>query len=202
MKNSKKDLILIGGGGHCVSVIDVIEQQGLFNIKGILDSNSKNKNILGYPILGGDDLIPKLVNKNTFFLITVGQIKSSKIRRKIAQNLKRNSAKLATLISSYSYVSKHSSIGEGTVIMNGAIVNANTKIGINCIINTKSNIEHDVSIGDFCHISTGAIVNGNSIIGKDTFVGSNSTISNNIYLKDNSIISAGEFIKFSSIPKP
>ena len=201
MNNSKKNLILIGGGGHCVSVIDVIEQQGLFNIKVILDSNSKNKNILGYPILGGDDLISKLVNKNTFFLITVGQIKSSKIREKIAKNLKRNNAKLATVVSSRSYVSKHSFIGEGTIIMNGAIVNANAKVGTNCILNTKSNIEHDVSVGDFCHISTGAIVNGNSRIGKGTFIGSNSTISNNIHLEDNSIISAGKFIKFSSIPK-
>jgi sugar O-acyltransferase (sialic acid O-acetyltransferase NeuD family) len=201
MKNSKKDLILIGGGGHCVSVIDVIEQQDLFNIIGVLDSNSKNKNILGYPILGGDNLIPEFVNKNTFFLITVGQIKSSRIRQTISEDLKKNNGKLATIVSHHSYVSKHSSIGEGTIIMNGSIVNANVKIGKNCIINTKSNLEHGVSVGDFCHISTGAIVNGDSIIGKGTFIGSNSTISNNIHLEDNSIISAGKFIKFSSIPK-
>ena len=195
MNNSKKNLILIGGGGHCVSVIDVIEQQGLFNIKGILDSNSKNKNILGYPILGGDDLISKLVNKNTFFLITVGQIKSSKIREKIAKNLKRNNAKLATVVSSHSYVSKHSFIGEGTIIMNGAIVNANAKVGTNCILNTKSNIEHDVSVGDFCHISTCAVVNGDSVIGKGTFIGSNATVSNGITIEENSVISAGKFVK-------
>ncbi len=67
--------------------------------------------------------------------------------------------------------------------MNHAVVNAKSKIGKNCIINTKSNIEHGVSIGDFCHISTCAVVNGDSVVGKGSFIGSNATISNNIQLK-------------------
>ena len=53
--------------------------------------------------------------------------------------------------------------------MNHAVVNAKSKIGKNCIINTKSNIEHGVSIGDFCHISTCAVVNGDSIVGMDFY---------------------------------
>ena len=79
--------------------------------------------------------------------------------------------------------------------MNHAVVNANSSIGKNCIINTKSNIEHGVSIGDFCHISTCSVINGDSVVGSGTFVGSNATISNGIILKDNSVISAGKFVK-------
>ena len=195
MSEIKPNLVLIGGGGHCISVIDIIEHENKFNILGILDSNTRENNILGYKILGGDNLIPKLVNENTYFLITVGQIKSFSIRKKIAKILIENNAKLATLISTLAYVSKHATIGEGSIIMNGAVVNAMSTIGKNCIINTKSNIEHGVSIGDFCHISTSAVVNGDSIIGKGSFIGSNATISNNISVKENSIISAGKFIK-------
>ena len=195
MSETKPNLVLIGGGGHCVSVIDVIENGNKFNILGILDSNSKEDNLLGYKILGDDNLIPELVNENTYFLITVGQIKSYSIRRNIAKILSENNAKLATVISPLAYVSKHAQIEEGAVIMNHAVVNAKSKIGKNCIINTMSNIEHGVSIGDFCHISTCAVVNGKSVIGYGTFIGSNATISNNILIKENSIISAGKFIK-------
>ena len=195
MSEIKPNLVLIGGGGHCVSVIDIIENGNEFSILGILDSNIIENNILGYKILGGDDLIPELVNENTYFLITVGQIKSYSIRKKISKILIENNAKLATVISSLAYVSKHASIEEGTVIMNHAVVNAKSKIGKNCIINTMSNIEHGVLIGDFCHISTCAVVNGESVIGYGTFIGSNATISNNISIKENSIISAGKFIK-------
>ncbi|MDA7813055.1 NeuD/PglB/VioB family sugar acetyltransferase [Flavobacteriaceae bacterium] len=195
MVEIKKNIVLVGGGGHCISVIDIIENGNEFNILGILDSNIRENNILGYKVLGNDNLIPELVNENTYFLITVGQIKSYSIRKNIAKTLRENNAKLATVISSLAYVSKHAHIEEGTVIMNHAIVNANSKIGKNCIINTKSNLEHGVSIGDFCHISTSAVVNGDSVIGKGSFIGSNATISNNISIKENSIISAGKFIK-------
>ena len=195
MSEIKPNLVLIGGGGHCISVIDIIENGNEFNILGILDSNIIENNILGYKILGGDDLIPELVNENTYFLITVGQIKSYSIRKKISKILIENNAKLATVISSLAYVSKHAYIEEGTIIMNHAAVNAKSTIGKNCIINTKSNVEHGVSIGDFCHISTCAVVNGDSVIGKGSFIGSNATISNGISIKENSIISAGKFIE-------
>ena len=195
MSETKPNLVLIGGGGHCVSVIDIIENENKFNILGILDSNIIENNILGYKILGDDNIIPELVNENTYFLITVGQIKNYTVRKNIAKKLTKNKAKLATIISTLAYVSRHAIIGEGSIIMNGAVVNAKTTIGKNCIINTKSNIEHGVSIGDFCHISTCAVVNGDSIIGNGTFIGSNATISNDVSIKENSVISAGKFIK-------
>jgi len=195
MHQSKKNIILVGGGGHCISVIDIIENEGEYNILGILDSNIKENNVLGYKILGDDNLIPELVNENTYFLITVGQINNSSIRKKIAKTLAKNNAKLGTVISPLSYVSKHAHIEEGSVIMNHAVINAKAKIGKNCIINTKCNIEHGVSVGEFCHVSTCAVVNGDSIIEKGSFIGSNATISNGILIKENSIISAGKFIK-------
>ena len=129
MNNSKPNIILIGAGGHCVSVIDVIEQENKYNILGILDSKKNQDNVLGYPVLGGDELIPNLVNDNNYFLIAVGQIKSYSIRQNIADNLKINKAKLAIVVSPLAYVSKHASIQNGSIIMNGATVNAKSKIG-------------------------------------------------------------------------
>ena len=82
MKNIKKNIVLIGGGGHCLSVIDIIENGDQHNILGILDSNIGQNNILGYPVLGDDRQIPQLVNDDTYFLITVGQIKSYLTRKK------------------------------------------------------------------------------------------------------------------------
>ena len=193
-KNNKPNIILIGGGGHCLSVIDVVEQEDKYNIKGILDDTKKG-DVLGYPILGNRDLVRELSTEEVFFLITIGQIKSSSTREDIALLLDSCKANLATVISPLAYVSKHATIGEGSVIMHNAIINAKAKVGKHCIINTKANIEHNVQIGDFCHISTCATVNGDTIVGKRTFIGSNATISNNITIVEKSIISAGNFIK-------
>ena len=178
-ENNKPDIILIGGGGHCLSVIDVVEQEDKYNIKGILD-DTKEGDVLGYPILGTRDLVKELSIEGVFFLITVGQIKSSFAREDIALLLDSCKAKLAT---------------EGTVIMHNAIINAKAKVGKHCIINTKANIEHNVQIGDFCHISTCAVINGDAIVSGRTFIGSNATISNGITIAEKSIINAGNFIK-------
>ena len=192
---NKPKLILLGGGGHCLSVIDVIERENKYFIKGILDPSIKDNNILGYPVLGGDDKIPSLIDENVFFLITVGQIKNFSIRKRLALNLEKGKANLAKVISPLAYVSSHAKIKEGTVIMHQAFVNAGAEIGKYCIINTKANIEHGVKVEDFCHISTNAIVNGDSIVKRGTFIGSNATISNSITIEENSIISAGKFVR-------
>lgn len=191
----KPEIVLIGGGGHCQSVIDVIECQNKYSIKGILEANKTTEEVLGYTVLGTDDLIADLVEENVYFIITVGQIKSYSIREKISKIITDANGELATVISPRAYVSKHSKVEAGTVIMHDVVVNVGATIGKNCIINTKSNIEHDAIIEDYCHISTCGVVNGNSIIKRGTFIGSNATISNGITVNENSIISAGEFIK-------
>ncbi len=195
MSANKPNIVLIGGGGHCVSAIDVIEQENKYCIKGILEPNTKEKSVLGYPILGDDDLIPSLVDSETYFLITVGQIKSYAIRKKLANILEQCEAQLATVISPFAYVSKHSVVEAGTIIMHHAYVNAQSVIGRHCIINTKANIEHGAKIQDFCHISTCAVVNGDSVVEQGCFIGSNATISNGIVVEKDSIISANRFIK-------
>ncbi len=174
-----KRIIIIGGGGHCKSVIDVAEQCG-YEIIGIIDRiENVGKIVLGYPIIGIDDDIPSFVNKGEF-IIAIGQIENNKSRKRIAQIISNSNGKLATLVAKDAYVSKYAQIGEGSVVMHNAFVNAGAQIGQNCIINTNSIIEHDVKVGNFCHISTGTIVNGEGQIGDDCFLGSNSVINQNV----------------------
>ena len=196
MRIEKPNIILVGGGGHCVSVIDVIEQQGKYNIKGIIDIKENiGKNVLGYKIIATDDDLEKLYLTCPNAIISVGQIKSNVLRVHLFQKLKTIGYHLPVVISPLAYVSKYALIGEGSIIMHQVLVNAGVKIGKNCIINTKANIEHGVQIEDFCHISTGTIVNGDCIVSRETFIGSNATISNGVTIPPNSIISAGEFVK-------
>lgn len=189
-----KNLILLGGGGHCKSVIDVAESAG-YTILGILDKPEEvGKKVLSYQVIGTDDDIDKYVDKAEF-VITVGQIKSSTVRRQIAERVEKAGGRFSTIIAPDAVVSKYATIGQGTVILHHCVVNADARIGSNCIINTMVNIEHDVEIGDFCHISTGTMVNGTVKIGSDTFVGSGSIIYNNIEIPGCSIIPAGTTVR-------
>ena len=192
----KEPIILIGGGGHCKSVIDVIEQQGKYEITGIIDVYEKlNHEVLSYRIIGQDKDLPELVKKYNNFHITIGQLRNPEPRIKLYNELKKLNANLPVIVSPLAYVSRHSVIEKGTVVMHFAVVNAGAKIGANCIINTRALIEHDAIIGNHCHISTGAIVNGGVQVGKNTFYGSDAVSKEYIKIPDNSFIKANSIVK-------
>lgn len=190
----QKNLILVGGGGHCKSVIDVAESAG-YKILGILDMPEEvGKQVLDYKVIGTDDDIPKYVGKAEF-IITVGFIKNPAIRIKIYNRIKESGGKLATIIASTARVSRYATIGEGTVVMHQAFVNAGAQIGANCIINTFCNIEHDACVGNQSHISTGTMVNGDCKVGERVFIGSQSVLANAIEVSDDIIVGAGSFVR-------
>ncbi|MFC2151961.1 acetyltransferase [Bacteroidota bacterium] len=192
----KKPIILIGGGGHCKSCIDVIEQNNQFQIKGIVDlPEKKGQDILGYQIFATDDDLKVLSHEYKYFLITLGQIDSADRRKTLFNALKEFNITLPVIQSPLAYVSPHAEVGEGTIIMHNALINSNAKIGNNCIINTKALIEHDVQIGNHCHISTGAIVNGSTVIGDETFFGSGAVSKENIKIPAKSFIKANSIVK-------
>ena len=183
------EVILVGGGGHCKSCIDVIEQTGNYQIAGIVDVPERvNQKVLGYKIVATDDDFPMLVNAFSHFLVTLGQIRSPLKRISLFRSLKALNARFPIIISPHAYVSKHAIIGEGSIIMHHACINAGAEVGSNCIINSKALIEHEAVIEDNCHISTGAIVNGQSTVREGSFVGSNSVIREKVVLERNSII--------------
>jgi len=187
-----KKIILLGGGGHCKSCIDVIENENIYKIKGIIDK--KKKFLLNYRVFP-ESYLSKKLTKNNYAFVTVGQIKNYKVRVKLFNRLKDLGFRIPSIISPLAYISKHAIIGQGTIVMHGAIVNAGAIIGNNCIINTNSLIEHDVIIREHTHISTQVIINGGVVIGSKVFVGSRSIIKNNINIGDCSIIGAGLYIK-------
>jgi len=190
-----RNIVLIGGGGHCKSVIDVIEQEGRFEIVGIVERpDFLETDVLGYQIIGNDSDLVDLAKKYKYALITVGQIKSPSLRIKLFDLATKAGFTLPNIISPNAYVSKHSSIGKGVVVMHNAIVNASASIGDNCIINSKALIEHDCLISKHCHISTNATINGGVTVESGCFIGSSATTKELITISENSFIKAGSLI--------
>jgi sugar O-acyltransferase (sialic acid O-acetyltransferase NeuD family) len=190
----KKVILLIGGGGHCKSVIDVIEQEGKYTIAGIIDKESLvGQDVLGYKVIGCDDDLEGLFKIYKYALVTVGQIKSNISKVKLFNTLEKIGYQIPIITSPLAYVSKHASIGKGTVIMHQAFVNAGATIGENCIINSQALIEHDAVIEGHCHISTSAVINGGVRVKENSFIGSNTTTKE--YVEIGGFIKAGRVVK-------
>jgi sugar O-acyltransferase (sialic acid O-acetyltransferase NeuD family) len=188
-------IILIGGGGHCKSCIDVIEREGKYKIAGIVDVPEKlNENILSYEIIATDNDLQDLAKKYDYFLIALGHIKSPDKRIKLFNDLMQMGARFPVIKSPLAYVSPHAKVAEGTIVMHHALINAGASVGRNCIINNKALVEHDAVIEDHCHISTGAVVNGGVKIGSGSFFGSNAVCKEYIEIGENAVIGCGAVI--------
>ena len=186
-----KEILLVGGGGHCKSIIDILQQEGRYNVAGIIERRGSDldKDVLGFKILGSDVELEDLSKKYKYALVSVGQIRNSAAREELYFKLKELGFSIPTIFSPSSYVSPFSTVDSGSTVHHNAVVNAGTIVGENCIINSHSLIEHD------CHISTGAILNGGVTVGQGSFIGSGAVIVEGVSIAPRSFIKAGSLVK-------
>jgi sugar O-acyltransferase (sialic acid O-acetyltransferase NeuD family) len=198
---SNQDLLLVGAGGHARSCIDIIEQEGKFNVIGLTGLPSEvGTKVLDYDVIGTDADLPYLRGLTNFALVAVGQIGVSKLRSELYSQLLSLDFSCPPVISPHAYISPHARIGSGTFVMHFAVINAGAHVGENCIVNSRALIEHDVAVDDHCHISTGAILNGGSSVGSGSFVGSGSIVRESIKIGRNSLLGMGS-TAFSDLPE-
>lgn len=194
-------IVLVGGGGHCKVIIDIIKTMGTYEIIGITDSSySENqgkihKYVMDIPILGDDSILEGLYNSgvNNAF-ITLGALGKPFIREKIFNNLRKIGFNIPILIHSDAVVSPYSTLKSGTCVMAGAVINPDAYISENCIINSRAVIEHDCNLHSNVHVSPGATLCGGVEIGTNSHIGAGSTIIQNVRIGKKVIVGAGSVV--------
>lgn len=179
-------LVIIGAGGHGKVIADIALKNGYTDIC-FVDDNATGE-CMGFQIIGATSSIVRLNDGKTDFVIAIG---NNEIRKQIAERYAVNWVKL---IHPSSQIATNVTIGEGTVVMAGAIVNPCTTIGAHCIVNTGAIVEHDNQIGDYVHISPGAALGGTVSVGNVTHIGIGATVKNNISICSDSVIGAGAVV--------
>ena len=179
-------MVIIGAGGHGKVVADNALKNGYTDIYFVDDY--MDGECMGFPIIGSSKDIKNLDDGNTDFVIGIG---NNGVRKKIAEKYEVN---WVTLIHPSAQIAVNVSIGKGTVIMAGAIVNACAAIGEHCIINTSAIIEHDNILEDYVHISPSARLGGTVRVNEMTHVGIGATVKNNIEICSSCIIGAGAVV--------
>ena len=152
-----------------------------------MDDNPNVQECAGFRVVGTLEDIDKYPDYDV--IVAIG---NACIRKKIQKQVGED--RLTTLIHPQSVISRRVTIGQGTVIMAGAIINSDTKIGEGCIINTGASVDHDCSIGDFVHVSVGAHIAGSVTIENGTWIGAGATVSNNIEICSECLIGAGAVV--------
>ncbi|AWW26394.1 acetyltransferase [Acetobacterium sp. KB-1] len=191
-----KKLLLIGGGGHCKTVIEAVESRNDYEDIGIIDvSENVGKQILDCKIIGTDRELKHFFYegfKDAF--ISLGSIGNPNKRISLYKQIKSLGFYLPVISHFSANISQYASVSEGSFAGKNVIINADTTIGKCVILNTGCIIEHDCGIADFAHIAPGSIISGNVTIGEKTHIGAGSVIRQNTIIGDQTIIGMGSVV--------
>ena len=191
-----KKIVLIGGGGHCKSVIDTLLRLETYDEIIITDPKiCKGTEILGCKISGDDDNLYQLIKEYKYALVTVGITKPNPLREKLVDMASSTGFEFPVIIDPSAIIADSAIIYEGTFIGKNCIVNAETVIGKHCIINSGAVLEHECIVSDYSHISVRATLCGKASVGRNSFVGAGSTVLQCVSIGDNTIVGAGALVR-------
>ena len=195
----ENNILILGSGGHCLSVLDTILSLDTYTKIGIIVEDGEElrigESVLGVPIVGTDKMLSALYKEGyTKAFIGLGSIGNANIRKNIYRNLKEIGFLLPNIIDLTSVIGLNVSLTEGIYVGKRSVINVNSTIGACAIINTGTIVEHECKIGAFAHISPGAVVCGNVIIEDEVHIGANSVVIQNITIEEKSLIGAGSTV--------
>lgn len=186
MESTKRNrLIIIGASGHGKVIADIARLNGYSDII-FLDNNPEKKECAGYPVLGPDTMAAEIQGD---LFVAVGNATVRKILMERYQD-----RTFPILIHPNAVIAEGVNIGEGSVVMAGAIINPDALIGRGCIINTSSSVDHDCTVGKYCHVSVGTHLSGTVNLGDNCWAGAGATVSNNVNICSDVVIGAGAVV--------
>lgn len=187
MRTTKKKVVIFGAGGHGKVILDILLESRI-NVAGFIDDNpaSHGTKILGYPVLGGWPYLVK--NKKLGLVVGIG---NNKIRRKIFEKAVRERITVVNAVHPKAVVSRFTKLGEGVVIMAGAVINPGAVLENGVVVNTGASVDHDCHLEEFSHIWPGANLAGTVRVGADAYVGTGASVIQNITIGKNAIVGAG-----------
>lgn len=190
-----KKLIVYGAGNpNIIKLINAINSIQLqWEVAGFLvdPSFDHETEFMGYPVLGGSELLPSLVSPDTMFINNI--YSSTYNRYRTTQILLKNHCQFATLIHPM-VDTTFTTISQGTIISEGVILGANAIIGQHCAIDANAVINHDNLIGNYAHISAGVTLSGRVKVGNQAHIGVGAKVRDNITIGSNTIVSAGAMV--------
>ena len=189
--------VILGGGGHAKVLVDALLACGPVQHCGILDRDQSlwGTDLLGVPVLGGDDLLPELVRRGvTHFIVGLGGVGDNRPRRRLFELGLEHGLTPLTLRHPAAICSPFATIGVGSVVYPAAVVNAGAVVGVNVIVNTGAIIEHDCVIGDHVHVATGAGIASTVKVEAEAHIGAGATLRQRITVGEGAIVGAGAVV--------
>jgi UDP-perosamine 4-acetyltransferase len=188
-------VVIYGAGGHARVLLELMDRAGICPLAGILDDNPEfhGTKIDGVLVLGPIERLANLIRVHRIHRAAIA-VGNNVDRHKLAEHARALGLRLPVLIHPHAYVSPTAKLGEGCVVMAGAVVMPHVTMGELGIINTRASIDHDCLIGDCVHIAPGVTLAGGVTVGNGSLIGVGATVMPNLCIGDDAVVGAGAVV--------
>ena len=189
-------IVLIGGGGHCASVIDAIRSVGDCDVAGVIGTSVPiGGDVLGVNVIGSDDDLPGLrASGVTGFVVTVGSIGDASTRAALVSLALAAGLTPVSVVHASAVVSPEASVAPGAFVGAMDYVGPRVTVGENAIVNSGAIVDHDCSIGALAHVAPGAVLSGNVVVGRAAHVGTGASVSQGVTIGERAIVGTGSVV--------
>jgi len=188
-----RPLILLGAGGHAKVVLSLARAAG-WAMLGVCDPELARQGVRewrGLRVLGGDQALADVDPADVGLLNGIGQVMGGGARQRLFDELAPRNFRFPVLVHPAASVDPTATLGDGVQVMAGAIVQADTRIGQNTIVNTRASVDHDCVIGSHAHIAPGATLCGAVHVEGGAFVGAGATVVQGLRIGSLAFVAAG-----------
>lgn len=191
-------VFIFGASGHGKVIADILLAGRGTELAGFVDDDPGRvgKALLGFQVQPAGTF--ERDRQQGEFQVIVG-IGDNLRRKQVAERMEKQGIDFAAAIHPHASIGLEVDIGEGSVIMAGAVINPGARIGRHVIINTGAVVDHDCRIGDYAHLSPGSSLAGGVHVGTLVQVGIGAAVLPNVRIGDGAVIGAGAAV-ISDVP--
>lgn len=189
-------LVVIGGSGHGKVVLDTLDCERRHVVVGLLDAAiPRGSLVMGRPVLGQEEDLPRLMEQLDIEagMVAIGD---NWTRARVMERLKTLAPgfRFAAAVHPSARVAQDVVIGDGTVVMAGAVIQPGCRLGVGAIVNTSASLDHDGLLGDYSSLAPGVVAGGNLALGAYSAVGLGALIRHGIRIGEHTVVGAGSLV--------
>lgn len=189
----KKTLVL-GAGGHATVVAEVLHCLDR-SVDGFVTPDfEKGSDFFHSTIIGDDEDILQWQPNQVNLYNGIGSLPSNALRWRVAKKMRRHGYTFNKIVHPSAIIAKSVSFEEGVQVMAGVVIQPETTIGQDSIINTSASIDHDCVIGKKCHIAPSVACSGGVEIGDGTHIGTGAVITQGVKIGLGCVVAAGSVV--------
>jgi len=184
-------LVLVARSGLALEALAAVRATGQLDDAVVLDDDPGHwgSTFAGVPVIGGLEQVPRLTGHQLLVCAGRGSTREDLVGR--LSELGVGPGRFATVVHPSVDVPLGCFVGGGSVLLQGAVLTANVRVGHHVVVMPNAVLTHDDVVDDYATICAGVALGGRVRVGRGAYLGMNSSVREGRVVGTGSVLGMG-----------